>query len=102
MLIIPRIKAPYQNRTVSNTPNPQFADDFNQPFSVYKLGTMYPDEETEFLWRLRAPSYQEIANVAYPHTFGGTVSYDYKTGLIQTVYAISEDEYQKSITPDRR
>lgn len=86
---------PYKERNISNTPDPQFVDDYGAPFSVHRLGTMYPDEEIEFLWRLKAPSYQEIANVAFPHEFNYVISYDYKTGVLQTVYALSEDEYQR-------
>jgi len=89
---------PYELRTVFKSPNPQFVDDLGQPFAIHKLDVMYPDEEVEFQWRLRAPDYQEIANVAYEHNFDYVVSYDYKSGLLQTVYAISEDEYQRQLS----
>ncbi|VVB75441.1 Uncharacterised protein [Candidatus Tiddalikarchaeum anstoanum] len=86
---------PYRIRDVFHSPDPSFADDLGLAYSKHKLSTMYPDEEIEFLWRLRSPSYQEIANVAYPHTFNYVISYDYKTGILQTVYVLSEEEYQR-------
>ncbi len=91
------VRHPYEERNVFNTPNPQFADDYGELFNTHVLGTMYPDEEVEFLWTIRSPSYQEIGNVAYPHNFEYVISYDYSSGLVQTVYAISEDEYQRQL-----
>jgi hypothetical protein len=62
------------------------------------LDTMYPNEEVEFLWNLMSPSRQEIANVAYEHTINYEVSYDYKSSILQTIYAISEQEYQQALS----
>ncbi len=84
-------------RTIVNSPQPQFIDDLGQPFSVHFLKVMYPDEEVEFSWNLRAPDYQEIADVVYPHTIDWSVSYDYTSGLLQTVYVINEQEYQREL-----
>ncbi len=84
-------------RDVRNSPQPQFIDDLGQPFSVHFLKVMYPDEEVEFSWNLRAPDYHEIADVVYPHTIDWSVSYDYTSGLLQTVYVINEEEYQREL-----
>ncbi|MBN1924095.1 MAG: hypothetical protein JW791_05050 [Nanoarchaeota archaeon] len=89
---------PHIERDITNSPNPQFVDDLGLPFAKHKLNVMYPNEEVEFTWRLRAPSFQEIADVAYEHSFDYVVSYDYSSGILQTVYAISESEYQRQLS----
>lgn len=89
---------PHDKRSIFNSPNPQFVGDLGEPFAVHMLDVMYPDEEVEFQWQLRSPDYQEIANVAYEHGFNYVVSYDYKSGLLQTVYAMSEEEYQRQLS----
>jgi hypothetical protein len=79
-------------------PEPQFISDLGLPFASKMLDIMYPNEEVEFLWSLNAPSRQEIANVAYEHSIDYEVSYDYKSSILQTVYAINEQEYQRVLS----
>lgn len=79
-------------------PEPQFISDLGLPFASKMLDIMYPNEEVEFLWSLSAPSRQEIANVAYEHSIEYEVSYDYKSSILQTIYAISEQEYQRVLS----
>ncbi|MDD4353003.1 MAG: hypothetical protein PHN56_00955 [Candidatus Nanoarchaeia archaeon] len=79
-------------------PEPQFISDLNKPFASKMLDIMYPNEEVEFLWSLNTPSRQEIANVAYEHSIDYEVSYDYKSSILQTIYAISEQEYQRVLS----
>jgi len=89
---------PYEIRESIYVPEPQFISDFGLPFASKMLDIMYPNEEVEFLWNLRTPSRQEIANVAYEHSIDYEISYDYKTSILQTIYAISEQEYQRMLS----
>ncbi|MFA5743962.1 MAG: hypothetical protein WC936_04005 [Candidatus Nanoarchaeia archaeon] len=89
---------PDEIRDSVHVPEPQFISDLGKPFATKMLDIMYPNEEVEFLWNLRAPSRQEVANVAYEHSIDYEVSYDYKSSILQTIYAISEQEYQRVLS----
>ncbi|MDD5499692.1 MAG: hypothetical protein PHT91_02335, partial [Candidatus Nanoarchaeia archaeon] len=89
---------PHEIRNPLNIPEPQFISDLGLPFASKMLDVMYPNEEVEFLWNLKTPSRQEIANVAYEHRIDYEVSYDYKTSILQTIFAVSEQEYQRMLS----
>lgn len=89
---------PHEIRESIYVPEPQFISDFNLAFAQKMLDVMYPNEEVEFIWNLLAPTRHEIANVAYQHTIDYEISYDYKSSILQTIYAISEQEYQRALS----
>jgi hypothetical protein len=89
---------PDEERQSLYVPEPQFISDLGLPFASKMLDIMYPNEEVEFIWNLETPSRQEIANVAYEHSIDYEVSYDYKSSILQTIYAISEQEYQRVLS----
>ncbi|MFA5406335.1 MAG: hypothetical protein WC307_03180 [Candidatus Nanoarchaeia archaeon] len=82
--------APNEKRTsVCN----QFFDDVGEAYRTHKINNMLPDEEIQFFWNIRAPTEQEIVNLAYDQTIYYSMSYDYTTTVTQTIAGISQAEY---------
>jgi hypothetical protein len=53
---------------------------------------MFPGEETEYYWRLRAPSADEISEISLKHPIYYDLEYSYKTSLTQNIIFMSQQE----------
>lgn len=62
------------------------------PYTVHGLSKMFPGEEVEFFWRLRAPSAGDIANIALKHKLYYVLEYDYKTTFTQNIIFMEQEE----------
>ncbi len=71
----------------------QFYNDFGVPYKAHKINEMFPDEEVQFFWNIKAPDEGEIAKMKYNHIIYYTLSYDYAMVTTKTIAGISQDEF---------
>lgn len=79
---------PNTNRTCQG----QFDQDYNAPYRAHKLSKMFPGEELEVFWRLRAPGTDEISNIALKHPIYYDIEYTYRTSFHQNIIMMSLQE----------
>jgi len=72
-----------------------FSMDKNLPYRTHGESKMFPGEELEFFWRLRAPSKDDISNIALKHPIYYDLEYDYKTTFVQNIIFMSQQELLK-------
>jgi hypothetical protein len=69
-----------------------FNMDKDLPFRLHGTTKMFPGEETEYYWRLRAPSADEISEISLKHPIYYDLEYSYKTSLTQNIIFMSQQE----------
>lgn len=73
----------------------QYNLDSQLPFRIHGTSKMFPGEETEFYWRIKAPSADDISNIALEHPIYYDFEYTYKTSLTQNIIFMSQQEVIK-------
>ena len=73
----------------------QLDEDKNIPVRMHRTTRLIPGEEIETYWRLKAPTSNEIANIAVKHPIYYEVSYDYKVKFHQNILFMSQNELIK-------
>ncbi len=71
----------------------QFYDDYGVPYKAHKVNMMFPDEEVQFFWNIKAPSEGQIGKMQYEQRVYYTLSYDYSMVITKTIAGISQDEF---------
>ena len=85
----------------SNTPNiyrtcnGQLDKDQGLPVREHKTAKFIPGEEVNVFWRLKAPSKDEISDIALKHPIYHTISYDYNVMFHQNIVFMSQNEMIK-------
>jgi len=72
-----------------------WALDNGKEVRTHFLETMFPNEEIEFIYILKAPSAEEIANVYYEQDIYYSLNYHYKVGAYQNIMAMTQEEYTR-------
>lgn len=70
----------------------EFSLDYKLPYRTHGESKMFPGQELEFFWRIRAPSKEEISNIALVHPMYYDLEYDYRTTFVQNVIFMSLQE----------
>lgn len=69
-----------------------FSLDKGLPYRTHGESKMFPGQELEFFWRIRAPTTDEISNIALRQTINYDLEYDYKTTFVQNIIFMSYQE----------
>ncbi|MDD5181860.1 MAG: hypothetical protein PHC66_01665 [Candidatus Nanoarchaeia archaeon] len=70
----------------------EFSLDKYLPYRSHGESKMFPGQELQFYWRLRAPSKTEISNIALRHPIYYDLEYDYRTTFTQNIIFMSQQE----------
>lgn len=69
-----------------------FGLDSKLPYRIHGESKMFPGEELEFFWRLKAPTKDEISNIALRHPIYYDLEFDYRTTFVQNIIFMSQQE----------
>lgn len=70
----------------------QLDQDMGIPYRMRSTAKLFPGEELDVFWRIKAPSHDEISDISLKHAIYYNVEYDYKTSLHQSIFFMSQDE----------
>ncbi len=70
----------------------QLDKDRNLPFRMRGTAKLFPGEELDVFWRLKAPSKDEISDIALKHPLYYDVEYDYRVNFHQSIIFMSQNE----------
>jgi len=85
------ISEPSRNRSLDNCNG--FLDlDKNLPYRTRGTVKLFPGEELDVFWRLKAPSVNEISDIALKHPIYYDVEYDYHVNFHQSIVFMSQNE----------
>ncbi|MCK4715026.1 MAG: hypothetical protein KAT35_05585, partial [Candidatus Aenigmarchaeota archaeon] len=93
------VYGPTENRATSGgVPNeycPPYQEDGGYPYSTHFVSRMFPDEEIEYFWTLRAPESEKIGNMYYEQKIYYTVEFHYKVSMYQSLMAMTQAEFTR-------
>ena len=70
----------------------QLDEDYILPVKTRGTARIFPGEELEVFWRLRAPTKDEISDIALKHPLYYNIEYSYSVNFRQNVIFMSQDE----------
>lgn len=70
-----------------------FYNDLDQPYKTHYIEQMFPDEEIQFFWNIKAPEKEELANMYFKHSIYYSILYSYKVSSTDNILAMNQQEY---------
>ncbi len=88
------LKEPTEDRATDEY-CPPYQEDGGYPYSTHFVSQMFPDEEIEYFWTLKAPESEEIGNMYYEQKIYYTVEFHYKVSMYQSLMAMTQSEFTR-------
>jgi len=84
---------------VSGASSPFFLYDLDSQLTVDSHGiqSLFPGDEYDFYWGIRAPSSAQIGDLYYKHDIHYSVDFDYSTDGAVNLVGLSSNEYQRRV-----